>query len=251
MTHASKIFTHQVILQYKPPPHVHNATNPNNPYARNLSQANALVENPEQLPIDVSEATTFLEHLRRTLEITLVTSLDQYRGQVTTNKATSQLEAFSTEVLHEKITSDTAAQMDFSPSVTPQELHELIKKSTANAVSSLSREIQSLKAKLASSKNSQSNSTAKQPTPNRKNSPTRGRRGAPSTKKYSTNNTSRSKSPTNAKQRHRSRSNQPRRNRPDVRDRDTSNERKKKNGSTNKKSSNRKRSNSNSKSRKK
>ena len=69
-----------------------------------------------------------MEHLRQTLEITLVVSLDNYTGQVTTNKATSQLTAFSTELFHEKATSETAEQIDFNPSVTPQVLTELIQK---------------------------------------------------------------------------------------------------------------------------
>ena len=225
------------------PPHVHNANNPNNPYARNLSQHNNNTENPEQLPIDISEASTFIEHLRQTLETTLVTSLDQYSGQIFTNKATTQLHAFSTEVLHEKATADTSARMDFSPSVTPQELNELIEKSTANAVSSLSREIQSLKAKLAATKTSQTQKQPKRSNSNRKNSPTRGRRGAPSPKKSSKNNTSRSKSPPSSNQR-RSRSKQPRKTRQDAPDNDTSRNSKKKNEPNNKRNSVRKRSNS-------
>ena len=225
------------------PPRVSNANHPLNPYARNLSQNNAPAEDPNQLPIDISEATNFMDYLRQTLEITLVTSLDQYSGQVTTNQATSQLAAFSTEILRERATSNTAEQMDFSPSVTPQVLNELIQKSTATAVSSLTREIQSLKAKLAHAKESSTQNSTKNQNPKRKNSPSRGRSGAPSTKKSSKQNTSRSKSPQETTTR-RSRSKQPRSRNHDAQNKDSPNESKKKNGRNNKKSYNKKRSNS-------
>ena len=78
----------------------------------------------------------------------LAVSLDNFNNQVHHNKVASQLEAYSTEVLHEKQTADTSDRMDISRSVAPEELQELIAKSTAKAMSSLTREIQSLKAKL-------------------------------------------------------------------------------------------------------
>ena len=232
------------------PSRVHNANNPNNPYARSLSQRVPDVTNPEQILIDISEASNFIEHLRQTLEITLTVSLDNYTGQVTTNKATSQLTAFSTEILHEKATSETAEQMDFNPSVTPQVLTELIQKSTATAVSSLTREIQSLKAKLASVKDSSNKKQQYKNHNTQKNSSPRGRQGAPSTKKSSNRNTSRSKSPSQGTQR-RSRSKQTRSNSPDDRNKGTPKDLQKKKRTNNKRSSNKKRSNSRSSSRKK
>ena len=72
-----------------------------------------------------------MDFLRQTLEGVLVVSIDNYNNQVDTNKATSQLAAFQTEILHEQATADTVNQMDFSPSVSPQELGELIAKSTS------------------------------------------------------------------------------------------------------------------------
>ena len=79
---------------------------------------------------------------------------------------------------------DTSAQMDLSPSLTPQELEELIAKSAKKAVSDLSREIQSLKARLTNVDKKASNK--KKITNNNslaKNFPKRGREGASSKNK--------------------------------------------------------------------
>ena len=80
---------------------VNNANNPLNWYARNLTQPTASQEDPTRIPININPATKFVDFLRQTLETILVTSIDNYNTQVTTNKAASQLEAFATKILHE------------------------------------------------------------------------------------------------------------------------------------------------------
>ena len=77
-------------------------------------------------------------------------------------------------MLYERATVKTAEQMDFSPSVSPQELEKLIAKSTSKAVSNLSREIQSLKSKLEHSNSTEKKSTARSPNRPAKNSQQRG-----------------------------------------------------------------------------
>ena len=191
---------------------VNNANNPLNRYARNLTQPTASQEDPTRIAIDINPATKFIDFLRQTLETLLVTAIDNYNSQVTTNKAASQLEAFATEILHEQATSDTANQMDFSPSVSPQELEELIAKSTSKAVSSLTREIQSLKSKLENSKKNQSNTHSSSNNNSAKNSPQRGRQRASLKKKTPPNNTLRSKSPASKPKRSRSSSTNSNRN---------------------------------------
>ena len=177
--------------------YISNASNPRNPYARQLSQPSLTQENTEQTQVAISEVPTFFDHLRTILEKTLVTSINRYTEQVQANKAASQLEAFSTELLHEKATADTSVQMDLSPSVTPQELEELITKSTKKVVSDLSREIQSLKARLSNTnKNSpKNNKNTRQNSSVAKNFSKRGHEGASYKNKSHNRNTSQSRSP--------------------------------------------------------
>ena len=140
---------------------ISNASNPLNRYARNMTSPTQLNftqdSQPNNVRINVSEASNFIDYLRQTLECVLVVPLENYLNQVHTNKASSQLEAFSTEILYERATAETAHQMELSQSVTPQELEELITKSTSKAVASLSKEIQSLKSKLANATKSSNN----------------------------------------------------------------------------------------------
>ena len=188
---------------------VSNANNPRNPYARNLtqlSQSSLSQNNPSRTITNTNPSANFIDSLRQTLESILVTSIDNYNTQVNTNMANSQLEAFSTEVLHEQATAKTAEQMDFSPSVSPQELEELIAKSTSKAVSSLSREIQSLKSKLEQSQSPRHKTNRSSSNQQSKNSPQRGRPSASLKKKTTTSNTSRSQSPASKPKRNRSQS---------------------------------------------
>ena len=158
-------------------------------------QLNFTQDNQPSNTIDIVEATSFIDYLRQTLECVLVIPLDNYLNQVHTNKASSQLEAFSTEILYERATAETAHQMELSQSVTPQELEELINKSTSKAVATLSKEIQSLKSKLANAKKSSNNQNQKDSS-KAKNKP-RGARSSASSKNKSTNpDTSNSRSPT-------------------------------------------------------
>ena len=175
--------------------YVSNTSNPRNPYARPLSQPNLTQDtNVARTHLAIPAAPSFFDHLRSIIEKTIVTSLDNYTEQVNANKSASQLEAFSTEILHEKATTETSEQMDISPSVTPQELEELITKSTKKAVSELSREIQSLKSKLANKTNDTTQNTTttklKRSKSITKNSPRRGRQGASLKKKYKNKDTS-------------------------------------------------------------
>ena len=188
------------------PTRISNANNPLNRYARSLSQSTTTQEDILRSQINIQPATEFVDYLRQTLETILVTAIDNYNFQVATNKATSQLEAFTTELLHEQATSDTVNQMDFSPTVSPQELEELITKSTSKAVSSLKREIQSLKSKLDNAKNKHSTPQPKHTNKSAKNSPQRGRQSASLKKKNNPNNTSRSKSPISQTKKNRSNS---------------------------------------------
>ena len=210
------------------PANISNANNPLNRYARNLTQPTASQEDLSRTNVNIAPATKFLDFLRQTLEGLLVVSIDNYQNQVNTNKATSQLEAFHTELLHEQATSDTANQMDFSPSVSPQELEELIAKSTSKAVSSLTREIQSLKSKLNNSTSSKRNSTSTSSKETAKNSSERGRSGASLKKKNHNQNTSRTPSPATNQRRGRSRSKKPQNKRPDGRNKDSSKDRQRK-----------------------
>ena len=143
---------HDTTIQTLYSPQVSNASNPLNRYARNipnLSQTtNFSQDNRPNQSINIPEASSFIDYLRQTLESILIVPIDNYLNQVHTNKASSQLEAFSTEILYKKATAETANQMELSQSVTPQELEELIAKSTSKAVSTLSKEIQSLKSKF-------------------------------------------------------------------------------------------------------
>ena len=209
-----------------------NVSHPNNPlnrYARNLTQPTMSQNDPSRIPIDINPATKFVDFLRQTLENILVVSIDNCQNQVNTNKATSQLEAFKTELLHEQMTSDTANQMDLSPSVSPQELEELIAKSTSKAVSSLTREIQSLKSKLENSTSNRRQSTTKSSKENQKNSSKRGQQGASLKKKQNDRNTSRSPSPStqSSRGRGRSRSTKPPNKRHGGKNKDTSNKKRK------------------------
>ena len=185
---------------------VSNTNNPLNRYARNLTQPSQSQEDSSRIAIDITPAANFIDYLRQTLETILVTSIDNYTNQVNTNTATSQLEALRTELLHEQETAKTAEQMDFSPSVSPQEQQELIAKSTSQAVSGLSREIQSLKAKLENSNSNHHRSKSTSSTNFKKNSPTRGRTRASLKKKSSVQNTLRSRSPASKPKQTRSRS---------------------------------------------
>ena len=242
---------HTIQIQAQSQNYVSNASNPRNPYARQLSQLAATQENNESFQHTMSTVIPpFFDHLRSILEKTLVTSVDKYIDQVNANKAASQLEAFSTELLHEKSTADTAAQMDLSPSVTPQELEELIAKSTKKAVSDLSREIQSLKARLT---NADKNNGTKKKNTNNNNSSTknfskRGRKGASSKNKSNYRNRSRSRFPRTNK-RSQSTSTQTNRRNPDAKNNDSTKNHRKKHSNTNKNNWHRKRSPSNSKSR--
>ena len=211
------------------PANVSNANNPLNRYARNLSQPTATQDNPSPSSININPATKFVDFLRQTLEGILVVAIDNYKTQVNTNKATSQLEAFHTELLHEQATSDTANQMNFSPSVSPQELEELIAKSTSKAVASLTREVQSLKSKLENSnaKSNRQKPTSRTSNETSKNSPRRGRSSASLKKKKSNQTTSRSPSPSTNAKRSRSRSKKPHNKRPDDKNRDSSREKSK------------------------
>ena len=216
-----------------PPSNVSNVNHPRNPYARTstqLTQPSNSQEGSTRIAINVSSATTFIDYLRQTLESILVTSIDNYNTQVKTNSATSQLEAFSTEVLHEQATAKTAEQMDFSPSVSPQELEELIAKSTSKAVSSLSREIQSLKSKLEKTQSTQPKQKSKNTPSNQssKNSSQRGRTSASLKKKNTTSNTPRSRSSSLNSKRSRSRSAKSTRKKHGDRSRDSSNDRRNK-----------------------
>ena len=203
------------------------------PYARTstqLTQPSASQEGSTRIAINVSSATTFIDYLRQTLESILVTSINNYNTQVKTNSANSQLEAFSTEVLHEQTTAKTAEQMDFSPSVSPQELEELIAKSTSKAVSSLSREIQSLKSKLENTQSTQTKQKSKNSSSNQssKNSSQRGRTSASLKKKNTTSNTPRSRSSSPNTKRSRSRSAKSTRKKHGDKSRDSSNDRRNK-----------------------
>ena len=184
---------------------------------------------PRAFRSTINPATKFVDFLRQTLENILVVSIDNCQNQVNTNKATSQLEAFKTELLHEQMTSDTANQMDLSPSVSPQELEELIAKSTSKAVSSLTREIQSLKSKLENSTSNRRQSTTKSTKETQKNSSKRGQQGASLKKKQNDRNTSRSPSPStqSSRGRGRSRSTKPPNKRHGGKNKDTSNKRRK------------------------
>ena len=194
--HDNSILDLHSVNTLPPSSNVSNASNPRNPYARSLTQPTASQqEGTSRIQININPATKFIDYLRQTLEAVLVTSIDNYDTQVNTNKAASQLEAFTTELLHEQATSDTATQMDFSPSVSPQELQELIAKSTSKAVSTLTREIQSLKSKLENSKSNNSTSQSKNTNKSSKNSQQRGKNSASLKKKKEARNTSRSRSP--------------------------------------------------------
>ena len=201
-----------------------NNTTVRNPYARSLTQPTASQqEEAAHIRVNINPATKFIDYLRQTLETVLVTSIDNYNTQVTTNKASFQLEAFMTELLHEQATSDTSNQMDFSPSVSPQELQELVSKSTSKVVSSLTHEIQSLKSQLKNSKSM--NSTGQPNTSNKssKNSPQRGRQSA-SLKKTSRNrNTSQSRSPNPQARKNQSKTSKNQRNGQGERANDSSN----------------------------
>ena len=179
----ARIFNDQLILNLSTSNNVTNANDPNNPYARNrqLSQDNTV------LPSYLGEASRFIDSLRNTLEAILHTSFMQYENQVHTNKVASQLEAYSTEVLHENATANTTERMDTSNHITPEN-KEVVKKSTQTAISSLTKEIQSLKDKLKKSNQlKQGNKTPQ------KNSSKRGLKGA-SEKKKSHNQSKRSTS---------------------------------------------------------
>ena len=176
--------------------YVSNATNPRNPYARHLSQPSLTQENNKRNQLIIFPTHSFFDNLRTILEKTLVTSVDNYINQINANKAASKLEAFSTEILYEKATADTSEQMDLRQSVSPQVLEELIAKSTKKAVSDLSREIQSLKAKLTNqNKNSQHRKISNQDNSSTKNSQMRGREGASIKKKSNNCSTSQFSSP--------------------------------------------------------
>ena len=150
---------------------VFNANNPNNPYSQQatLSQTNSV------LPSHLGDAISFVDSLCTTLETILCTSIDTFINQVQTNKITNTLEAYGSEILLDQATADTTNHMDLSRSVAPEELQELVKKSTATALSSLTKEIQSLRDKLKSSSQTQ------------KNSPPRGNQSASLKKKSSRN----------------------------------------------------------------
>ena len=183
-----RIFNDQLILNLSTSSGVTNANDPNNPYARNrqLSQDNTV------LPSYLGEASRFIDSLRSTMETILHTSFNQYENQVRSNQVASQLAAYSTEVLVDKSTSDTAERMDASPSITPENMQELVKKTTATAISSLTKEIQSLKDKLRNSKSTIKNDKSQ------KNTSPRGRKGASEKKKSQKSNrrnSSRSPSP--------------------------------------------------------
>ena len=118
--HDESIINLQSVNTSPPSSNVSNASNPRNPYARSLTQPTASQqEGPSRIQINITPATKFIYYLRQTLETVLVTSIDNYNTQVNTNKATFQLEVFTTELLHEQATSNTATQMDFCPSVSP------------------------------------------------------------------------------------------------------------------------------------
>ena len=248
--HDTTIHNLQSFTSAAPSNAVNNANHPRNPYARNLTQLSQMPTSQEtntntRIPVDITSATTFIDFLRQTLEGILVTSIDNYNTQVNTNNVNSQLEAFSTEVLHEQATERTVDQMDISPSVSPTELQELIAKSTSKAVDSLSREIQSLKSKLTQANSSQkrqkSKNSSSQPA---KNSSQRGRTSASLKKKNPSPNTSRSKSPATNSKRGRSRSAKPTGRKHASKNRDSSKDKKNKSNKTNKSRSKGKRQNS-------
>ena len=216
--------TSTILPQAQSHTHVSNTSNPRNPYVRQLSQPYLTQENTKQIQVTISEVPTFFDHLRTILEKTLVTSIDRYTEQVQANKAASQLEAFGTELLHEKATADTSAQMDLSPSVTPQELEELITKSTKKVVSDLSRKIQSLKARLSNTnKNShKNNKNTRQSSSVAKNSPKRGRKGASYKNKSHNQSMSQSPSPS-PNRRNRSNSKKPNRKNHENKSNDSTN----------------------------
>ena len=150
----AELFNDNSIQNYNSGGSVTNADNPNNPY----SQRTILSQNNTYLPSHLGEAVNFIDSLRNTLETVLLTSIDNYTNQVLSNKIASTLEAYGHEVLLETTTSETTEMMDLSKSVAPEELQELVKKSTDSAISSLTKEIQSLRDKLNNSKSNQKNS---------------------------------------------------------------------------------------------
>ena len=164
--------------------------NPNNPYSQNATisqQTNTI------LPSHLGEAINFIDNLRNTLEVIICTSIDNYVNQVNTNKVTSKLEAYGSEILLEKATADTTEMMDLSKSVAPEELQELVTKSTNAAVSSLKKEIQSLKDKLRDSNGKQKNSSSRGTASASLKNKTKGKSSKPKSK---SNESSKSTSPT-------------------------------------------------------
>ena len=96
---------------------VSNVNHPRNPYARNLNLTQPGLSQdttPVSHVINIPEAAPFIDTLRQTLECILVIPMDNYLVQVHTNKAAIQLEALSTEILYEKVTAETANQMELS-----------------------------------------------------------------------------------------------------------------------------------------
>ena len=182
-------FSDSSILTLSQNNRVTNSSDPRNPYA-NLSQVNQ--DNSTSLPSHLGDAIHFVDKLRATLETILCTTLDNFNNQVKSNKVASQLEAYSTEILCEKATAATAERMDITKSVTPEEMQELVQKSTAAAVSNLTREIQSLRDKLTNPNNTAHRRSSSTSTSHKsskpKNSTPRGRPGASSKKKYTNTN---------------------------------------------------------------
>ena len=191
-----------------------NRDNPRNPYANNSSQATQNSDNV--LPSQLNNISPFIDSLRNTLEIILGQSLDNFNNQQYANKVSTKLEAYSTEVLSEKATVETIERMDTATSVTPQELQELVKKSTEAAVSPLQKEIQSLKSKLAT-KDKQKGKNSRQGGPTGASSKNKSK---PNNKKQ--HNTKGYESSTKNSQHHTNRSRRPRsrekRNRDSARD---------------------------------
>ena len=210
----ANIFHCEAIKNISTVSHVSNQNHPQNPYSRpssQLSQTNTSAQS------NLGDATTFIDSLRITLETILCTSIDTYLNQVHQNRINSKLEAYSTEVLHETATSETQDRMDISPSVSPEEMQEMVKKSTDKAVSGLQKELQSLKAKL----NNQTKIKSKHSNAS-KNKNSRGQPGASVTKKKSNfNQKTRSPSPSSRRSK-----TQPSKNQRENQDNDTTRGRK-------------------------
>lgn len=118
---------------------VSNVDNLNNPYSQRarLSQDNTVI------PSQLGDAAAFVDYLKNTFEMLLCTSLDNYIYQATTNKVAFQLEAYGSDVLFEKATSDITEMMDLSRSLAPEELQELVNRNNGIALLSLTKDPES------------------------------------------------------------------------------------------------------------